>query len=263
VSPGDNLLGEDAPSTIDVQIQRLRGARRRVLLLDYDGTLVPIAPVPDLATPHGELLELLRALATLEQTQIHIVSGRARDWMERWLSAVPARLHAEHGFWSRQQDGWAANAPLETAWKPAVVDIAHAWARRAEGALVEEKQTGVAFHYRCVAPAQADALVPGLRAALAPLVASLPIELLDGRCVLEVRPRGVNKGQVVDRLLGEGVLLPGTVLLAAGDDVTDEEMFRRLPGEAITIRVGHGPSEARCRVAGPQALFDHLRRLLA
>jgi trehalose 6-phosphate synthase/phosphatase len=260
---GWNAKDDRWPDRMAVEMLRVRGARKRVLILDYDGTLVPIAPVPDLATPDPDLLMLLRNLSSRPHTEVHIVSGRGRDWMEHWLAGWPMRLHAEHGFWSRMRGGsWVANAPVEPSWKATVLAIARAHARAAAGALIEEKHTGVAFHYRCVDPSLAHATISALRAALLPLLAIHPIELLDGRRVLEVRPRGVNKGRVIEKMIRGGDLSAGTVLLAAGDDATDEDMFAALPADAVTIHVGRRDSTAACRVAQPAELRAHLRSLL-
>lgn len=248
---------------LGIELQRLRAAARRLLLLDYDGTLVPIAPVPELATPDPGLLALLKQLGAMPGTEIHVVSGRGRDWLGRHLQGLPIRMHAEHGFWSQIRAGlWVANGGLDPQWRGPVRSVLAGYARVTPGSLIEEKQTALAFHYRCVAQPIVDQLVSALREELRPLVEMNPIELLEGRCVLEIRPRGINKGRVVEHLLRNRVATEETVILAAGDDVTDEEMFRALPDEALTIQVGDLRSCARHRVAEPGDLRRRLAALL-
>jgi trehalose 6-phosphate synthase/phosphatase len=84
---------------------RMRSADHLLLLLDYDGTLVPFARSPELAAPDGELRDLLAALAAKPGARVHVVSGRRRDTLERWLGDLPLGLHAEHGYWSRAARG--------------------------------------------------------------------------------------------------------------------------------------------------------------
>ncbi len=80
---------------------RMRQAESLALLLDYDGSLVRFASIPELAVPDPDLLALLRALSARPATEVHIVSGRKRDDLERWLRDLPVFLHAEHGLWTR------------------------------------------------------------------------------------------------------------------------------------------------------------------
>ena len=88
----------------------MRTAGHRTLLFDYDGTLVPIAALPELATPDEALLRLIGELAELPNTEVHIVSGRSRASLEEWLGKLPVWLHVEHGFWlarpARQLARW-------------------------------------------------------------------------------------------------------------------------------------------------------------
>ncbi|HSE97348.1 MAG TPA: bifunctional alpha,alpha-trehalose-phosphate synthase (UDP-forming)/trehalose-phosphatase, partial [Blastocatellia bacterium] len=82
---------------INVLSYSLRDAERLLLLLDYDGTLVPFAVTPELAPPDDELKELLRKLAERPSTSLHILSGRTRSTLEKWFGDLPVALYAEHG----------------------------------------------------------------------------------------------------------------------------------------------------------------------
>ncbi|HEY0709296.1 MAG TPA: bifunctional alpha,alpha-trehalose-phosphate synthase (UDP-forming)/trehalose-phosphatase [Polyangia bacterium] len=248
-------------TTLPQALSLVRVAERRTLVLDYDGTLVGFAPTPDQAVPDDELRWLLAALASLPGTDVHIVSGRDRDSLERWLGDLRIGLHAEHGFWSRTNGEWLANEPITGGWQGPVQTILEAVAANTPGALVERKTTSVAFHYRRADPALASQRVREIRRMLGPFVASDPIELLSGSCVLEVRPRGVHKGLVVGRI-AKLATAQNAVVLAAGDDLTDEDGFRALPPGSISIKVGVGPSLADCQVGSPHELRRHLWTLI-
>jgi trehalose 6-phosphate synthase/phosphatase len=238
---------------------RLRAAADLVLLLDYDGTLVPFASVPDLAAPDQALLELLGALAQRPRTWVHLISGRSRETLERWLGSLPIGLHAEHGFWSRSQDSreWVALSTPLLDWRERVLPMLEQAAARTPGSLVEEKTAGLAWHYRMADPEFGSVQANELRLHLAEMLSNLPVEILPGDKVIEVRLHGVNKGTVVQRVLEDAP--HGATVFAMGDDRTDEDLFAALPEGAIAVWVGAAPSRAPLRVASVAAA----RHLLA
>ncbi|MFI5301503.1 MAG: bifunctional alpha,alpha-trehalose-phosphate synthase (UDP-forming)/trehalose-phosphatase [Polyangiales bacterium] len=208
------------------------------LVLDYDGTLVPLLRVPALAIPDDRLLTLLQKLVARPRTDVHLVSGRRREDLERWFGATSMHLHAEHGFWSRSGPSaeWEPAKVISADWKAIVNALFDRATRRTIGSFVEEKTSCVAWHYRNADPELAAARVRELRAKLSELARNGTIDLLDGSKVLEVRAPGIDKGLAAARIARE--VATETAIVAIGDDHTDEEMFRALPDSAITIHVG-------------------------
>jgi trehalose 6-phosphate synthase/phosphatase len=249
-------------AALDAAVQRALGAERLALLLDYDGTLVPFAPTPDLAAPDEELLGLLAGLAARRDTEVHVVSGRKRETLERWLDGLPVGLHAEHGFWSRPPGGgWTAAEVPDVRWREPVLAILRDFAERTPGSLVEAKTVGYAWHYRMAEPEFGAAQAKELSLHLSTLLSNVPVEILPGDMVLEVRPHGVHKGRAVADVLGRAA--PGTLLLAMGDDRTDEDMFAALPDGHLAIHVGPAPSRAPLRIRDVRAARALLGRLRA
>lgn len=247
------------PTRLDLAVATVRAAPRRLLLLDYDGTLVPFAPTPPQAAPDAELLELLRALARVPGTDLHIVSGRRRTDLQRWFGELPIGLHAEHGLWSRwpHRSRWEMR-PLPLAdWKAAVRPGLESWCARIPGALLEEKTASLAFHYR---ESGLLALPEALRAELEEHTRWLPVDLIAGSRVLELRARGTDKGVIVQALRARGAL--GEAILAMGDDRTDADLLGALPPEAVTVQVGDVPLPARWRVSDPKEARALLGTLL-
>jgi trehalose 6-phosphate synthase/phosphatase len=241
-------------------VEQLRGASHRTFLFDYDGTLVPIAAFPELATPDEALLKLIGQLASLPNTEVHIVSGRSRESLEEWLGNLPLTLHTEHGFWSRDKQGhWRQATEIPEEILTRALDIMRAHARRTPGTRVEPKSASVAFHYRGADPHLAEARLRALRGELSSTLGPRA-ELLDGRKVLEVRLQGVHKGTIIGQVLAS--VPHGSLLFAAGDDRTDEELFAALPEDAISVRVGPGSTRAKLRLADPFDLRRMLRTLL-
>jgi trehalose 6-phosphate synthase/phosphatase len=261
---GSNLeaphaLRPSTPSALAAVQARIRGASSATLLLDYDGTLVEFARTPDLAVPDAGLLTLLDALA--RRYVVHVVSGRRRDTLERWLGELPVGLHAEHGYWSRMPGGrWHGAVIDPSSWLPQVRTILEEYAARTPGALVEEKSAGLAWHYRAADPEFGAAQAGDLLLHLATLLSNAPAEVLTGDHVVEIRPQGVNKGQVVAAVVANAP--PGTLVTALGDDRTDEDLFAALPHGSISVHVGPAASRAEFRVRNVTEARAFLRGLL-
>jgi trehalose 6-phosphate synthase/phosphatase len=252
-----------APEDLDALAIRLRRAEQLLLLLDYDGTLVPFARSPDLAAPDRALRDLLSELAARPGVAVHVVSGRRREPLERWLGELPIGLHAEHGYWSRMKLGepWTAMPGVAVEWKPGVRRILEEEATRTPGALVEEKAVTLAWHWRMAEPELGAARADELWRRLGRTLDGGPIDLLRGEKVIEIRPRGVTKGRVVERVLSS-FRPPAPTITAMGDDRTDEDTFAALPPEAVTVAVGFRPRVARYRVASPLAARALLARIV-
>ena len=242
--------------------QRLEQTDSLLLLLDYDGTLVPFTPTPELARPDGALLALLRALAGRPDTEVHVVSGRAREALDQWLGALPVWLHAEHGFWSREpsERRWVPAADVGGSWREPVLAILRDTTARTPGSLIEVKAVALAWHYRLADLETGARRANELRLHLSQLLSNQPVEILAGNRVLEIRPHGIHKGRIVPPLPPER--LARTTVLAIGDDRTDEDLFGALPPEAISIRVGPGTTGARFRLENVQAVRGLLQSLV-
>jgi trehalose 6-phosphate synthase/phosphatase len=243
-------------------VARLKKPGSRVLLLDYDGTLVGFAPRPELARPDPELKSLLRRLAALPGTSVHIVSGRLKATLEEWLGDLPVGLHAEHGLWSRLGPGesWRMLDGVSSEWKAQVRPLLDAFTARVPGSFVEEKTASLAWHYRQVDAGFGAWQARELRLKLAESMGELPMEVLPGDKVVEVRPRGVHKGRIVaSALKGAG---SGALVAAFGDDRTDEDLFAALPEGSLAIHAGNKPTRAAYRVSGPSEVREVLSALL-
>jgi trehalose 6-phosphate synthase/phosphatase len=241
---------------------RLAETEELLLLLDYDGTLVPFTPTPELARPDRELLSLLRALGGRPETQVHVVSGRPQQTLEDWLGDLPIWLHAEHGFVSRDRatGQWVPAAELGAPWREPVLAMLREITQRTPGSLVEIKAAALAWHYRMADPETGARRSNELRLHLNQLLSNQPVEILAGNRVIEIRPYGVHKGRIVPPR--SPVRQAATTILAVGDDRTDEDLFGALPPEAITVKVGPGTTKARFRVDGVGAVRRLLHSLL-
>jgi trehalose 6-phosphate synthase/phosphatase len=249
------------PSQTENIVERALARERLVLLLDYDGTLVPLASMPDQAAPDRPLLELLAGLSSCPRTQVHIVSGRDEHTLARWFSELPLGLHAEHGLASRLEPRgpWQMIQEVSTEWREFASPILEDFAKRTPGALIEYKSSSMAWHFRAVEHELGISQSTALRVALTHALINSPMDVALGDKVVEIRPRGVHKGLVIEKFFSD---MSHTVLLAFGDDRTDEDLFAALPNDGIAVHVGPNPSAAPFRLHDFRDVRDLLTQLV-
>jgi trehalose 6-phosphate synthase/phosphatase len=223
-------------ATFAAVAQRADGAVRRVLLLDYDGTLREISRRPTLATPTDELLQLLAALAAAPRVQVHVVSGRDRETMGDWLGSLPIWLCAEHGYAARAPGGDWTVREVDLSWMPRVRKVLEQVADDVPHSFVEAKAASLAWHYRLADLDYGTWRARELQNALEQVLANEPAEVLHGNAVIEVRSAAVHKGVYARSVLDSAPV--GTFVLAMGDDRTDDDLFKVLPADAVSVRVG-------------------------
>ncbi|KAJ7064761.1 trehalose 6-phosphate phosphatase [Mycena amicta] len=216
----------------DVLESKYHAAKKRLFFFDYDGTLAPIVKQPSMATPTAATLEALEKLSADPRNVVYIISGRDGGFLEQHLGHLPlVGFSAEHGGFIRKP---GKNQPwvnftenLDMSWMSEVEEIFRYYTERTTGSLTEIKKTAITWHYRGSDPEwglfqcrQCQDLLENN------LAHKRPIEVLVGKKNLEVRPVAINKGEIVKRLL---YLNPDAeFIFCAGDDKTDEDMFRAL-----------------------------------
>jgi trehalose 6-phosphate synthase/phosphatase len=237
---------------ITATIARLRSAPSLGLLLDYDGTLVPLNDTPELAKPDPALIDLLRALASRQGTVVHIIAGRGRETLESWLGDLPVTLWAEHGLWRREVGTreWRRTMTPSREWMDRVRPVLEAAMENTPGSLIENKSDSLAWHYRMSDAVQGVEAAHALRARLEQMFPSHEVETIAASKVVEVRPHGLHKGLAMEALVAEQPA--STLLVAMGDDRTDEDMFQYVPPTGIAIHVGTEPTRAAIRLGDVQ-----------
>lgn len=245
--------------TRDELVGSYASARRRLLLLDYDGTLVSYAAEPQMAGPTDLVLSLLGELASNAANQVVLISGRDRNTLETWFGGLPVSLVAEHGVWIREQnEDWRMTKPLSNDWKPQILPLLEMYADRLPGSFIEEKEFSYVWHYRKADPELASLRAKELVDDLVHFTANIDIQVVPGNKIVEVENAGVNKGPAALYFLSRSDC---QFVLAVGDDSTDEELFKAVPETAYSIRVGITPSYARFNLAGPREVLALLSDL--
>jgi len=222
--------------------ERYKKGRKRLLILDYDGTLVPIAKLPELAIPEDQVIQTLKALAADKRNTVVISSGRDADFLDKWFGDLGLNLVAEHGAFYKARGKWQEN--LATAF-PADDELQNMMQQIVDntpGSKLEVKKTAIVWHYRNCDKWLADLREKQLINALMMPCARLNLQIMRGTKVVEVKTVGFNKGTEAIRLMEKDDY---DFVMAMGDDVTDEDMFHALPAEAVTIKVGSISNYAR------------------
>lgn len=245
-------------SLVDSVKSEFDAASRRLIILDYDGTLVPIRKRPEQASPTVELIEVLKRLTADSDNHVVINSGRDYTTLENWLGMLPLAMAAEHGAYYKEGDVWHKRIqPSE--WDDELLSILRLFVAKTPRSHLEIKETALAWHYR-----ECDAWLGTLRsqqlvAELVSICLKRKLQILQGNKVVEIKPLAYNKGSDVERLLSHTKY---DFMLAMGDDTTDEDIFRVLPENATTIKVGNASTTARYNLPLQSEVLSFLETLI-
>jgi len=220
--------------------------RTNALFLDLDGTLLEIAPTPELVRVPPGLPALLANLHALLGGAVAIVTGRSIGVVDSLLAPFSAAAAGEHGVALRYEDGEVEEMPRRVAvpdsWREALQAAAERW----PGVLVEPKPHGVAVHYR-LAPERGNEVWRLVRA-LVPQDHPW-FRLIPAREAVEIGPRAASKGHAVERLMVRAPF-QGRRPIFIGDDFTDEagmEVARKFGGEGLRVAEVFGGDPAAVR----------------
>jgi trehalose 6-phosphate synthase/phosphatase len=245
-------------------LSAFHAASSRLVLLDYDGTLVPFAGTPAEAEPTAEVISLLHRLVELAGVTCVVVSGRSRADLERWVGSVPDLwLVAEHGAVVRSPLTrlWDPVRPLPLPdWKSTVMPVLLRYLDRTPGSLIEEKELALVWHHRLAEPEFGEWVANELLVNLETMLADTELRAVRGHKTVEVRFAWASKGAVLPRL--QALRPDADFRLAIGDDRTDEDLFERMASSDWTVRVGDGASSARFSMDDPSEVVQLLSLLL-
>lgn len=227
------------------------------LLLDVDGTVLKIARTPDAVEVSDSLRIVLEKLRPLLGGALALVSGRTIADLDYLFGPLHLPAAGLHGIERRD-----ARGSLHSESKPVDLDeireALEALSTTQAGVVVEDKTHAIAVHYR-----QAPTVKAKVRAEVRRLVAARPdLQVLDGKMVFEIRPRGIDKGTAIKAFMAEPPFV-GRMPIFLGDDITDEDGYKivnDLGGHSI--RVGGGAkSVARFRLPNVTAVIEWLNWL--
>lgn len=236
-------------------VNAYKKAKKRLILLDYDGTLMGFQNDPKKVVPDQSLLDTLQKLKDTEGNKVVIISGRDRNTLDTWLGHLNLDMAAEHGVWIKRRNEWKT-PDVSNTWKKDVRHVLESLVERTPGSFIEEKDYSIAWHYRMIDKGLGEKRVREFRDVLLYLTANLDLQVLEGNKVVEIKNAGINKGKATSYWLMKDDY---DFWMAIGDDSTDEDTFKALPEDAYTIKVGLDKTAARFNLLG----VENVRELLS
>jgi trehalose 6-phosphate synthase/phosphatase len=245
------FLGRDEKMQL---VEKYRKSSHRLLLLDYDGTLVSFSSNPAMARPDQKVLDVLNSLAADKRNEIFVISGRDSSTLENWLGKLDINLIAEHGAKQRLAGkDWTIEAAVsrQDNWKETIDSIMQKYVKRCANTFVEDKEFSIVWHYRNADPQQARIRATELFSELSGIASQMNVQVMPGNKIIEVRISGMDKGYIARNILSKKDY---DFILACGDDNTDEDMFKVLSSydNAYTLKIGDTASFANYNLYTPQ-----------
>jgi len=219
------------------------------LFLDFDGTLVDLAPQPDGVVLPAGLIALLRQLQQASGGALAIISGRPISQLDHYLAPLRLAVAGVHGLERRGMDGIVTALPAPDA--AHLMERLAPFAARHPGLLLEPKRGALALHYR-----QAPHLENTCIKAMYHAISRVPgFTLLRGKMVVEAKSIIADKGTAITAFMAEAPFM-GRRPWFIGDDITDEAGFSWVQAAGgVGVKIGAGISQAQWRQESPAALL--------
>ncbi|HZZ82120.1 MAG TPA: trehalose-phosphatase [Gemmataceae bacterium] len=239
---------------LEDQVQR---AGHVLFALDYDGTLTPIVEDPMHAVLPPPTRELLGSLARFKDVSVAIMSGRIIKDLRELVALNELIYVGNHGV-EIEGPRFRFTEPAASVAAPELhqlgIDLAEILSH-IPGAVVEDKGLSIGIHHRQVAPVDAEEVWQRVLRAIDPIKDRL--QLTAGAKIYEIRPRvSWNKGDTVNWIRNR-LELPNTLVIYAGDDITDEDAFAVLGNDAVTIKVGDSAATTTAQYLLPSPAEVH------
>ncbi|KAI3453383.1 hypothetical protein Pfo_010046 [Paulownia fortunei] len=234
--------------------------KNRAILLDYDGTMTSQSAAD--MSPNAEAIEILNKLCRDPKNVVFVVSGKNKEILTRWFTSCEnLAIGAEHGYFVRPQNSadWETCVAVQDFyWKQIAEPVMQLYTETTDGSFIETKESALVWNYQLADPDFGSCQAKELLDHLESVLANEPVSVKSGQHIVEVKPQGVNKGLVAERLLAmmrRKEVRPDFVL-CIGDDRSDEDMFEVIMSakddgslspvaEVFACTVGQKPSKAK------------------
>ena len=234
-------------------------AEKRLIVLDYDGTLSAFVKNPEDAKPTERTLDLIRDMVSDPKNKVVINSGRNHDILDKWFEGIDLDLAAEHGAFYKSDGRWHQNMKEKPVWDEEILDIIHRTIDKTPRSELEVKETALVWHYRNSDIWLAEMREKQLVNELMGPVSRHDFQIMRGNKIVEIKSPDHHKGSEVERLLKNNNY---DFVMAIGDDTTDDDMFRALPEGGISIKVGDYSEAAQYRLPWQDEVVPFLEGLI-
>ncbi|KAE8674242.1 Alpha,alpha-trehalose-phosphate synthase 6 [Hibiscus syriacus] len=251
-------------------------SKNRAILLDYDGTVMP--QTSHNKTPSAEVISIVSVLSNDTKNTVFVVSGRGRESLSKWFSpCTKLGIAAEHGYfmrWSTNDEWEVCGQNSEFRWKQIAEPVMKLYTESTDGSNIETKESALVWHHRDADPGFGSSQAKEMLDHLESVLANEPVAVKRGQYIVEVKPQGVSKGLVSEKIfttMAESGK-PADFVLCIGDDRSDEEMFEMIssavssgvlsPNTSVfACTVGQKPSKAKYYLDDPAEVVNMLEAL--
>jgi len=232
-------------------------SRKRLFLIDYDGTLTPIVKLPEMALLGPETEKILKTIIADPRNIIVIISGRTKEFLDEQFKNLDVTLIAEHGFLIKYPgSNWEQNEEIDLSWKEKFLPLLNDYVDRCTGSMIEDKNASLVWHYRNADEETASLRINELRDDLSEILKNeLKLQVLEGDKVLEIKSILYDKGTIATRIINSSDF---NFILALGDDSTDEDLFKAIPESGFSIKIGCKPTNARFNLRDQSQIVEIL-----
>lgn len=260
---GASTKGAEA-SLIDVSVDRrvvrekYNAAERRLIIVDYDGVLVPEQRRPGFVIPSKDTKATIKLLGSDPQNTVMLMSGRDRHHMELHWSPLDIVLVAEHGAQFRDRSmAWHSLFDIDDEWMDSVDAAMQTLPFEYDGSFLERRTHSIAWHFMPSTPTIQD--IPQIIDAIRALPQHNSFEVYQLSDRVELAPRGVDPGSFMARWIGGRRF---DLVIAVGAGRMEESLFRILTRDAVTVSVSPAmTSTARYSLKGQTDVVPFLRSL--
>lgn len=242
-------------------LSRFRRADKRLILLDYDGTLIPFIEDFKASKPSKKIIRLMQQLISNSSNEVVLVSGRQAKDLDAWFGELHMNLVAEHGAVVKKAGSkqWKTQEYVDTHWKTIILPVLEKYTAVTPHAMIEIKPHSLVWHYRASPSyaSQKNAVI--IKRVLKPILKRYGIQIFQGNKILEIKDPKIHKGTAVNQWLAT----KHDIVVAIGDDYTDEDLFECLSEAAYTIKVGPGRTYANYRLKTVDEVTAFLKALSA
>tara|TARA_X000001036_G_scaffold439661_1_gene491627 strand:- start:58 stop:2262 length:2205 start_codon:yes stop_codon:yes gene_type:complete len=231
---------------------------KRLIIIDYDGTLVEFNENPELAIPDENLINLIKDLNKKTDTHVAIVSGRDKKFLNKWFGKIPITLIAEHGHYQKvNNEDWTKKLKVSNLWMEDLIPLFETFTDRTPGTFIEKKKNSLVWHYRKSDPELASDRVVEFKTVLTSLI-SEELQVLDLNKAIEIISVRINKGVAISELFKNNY----DFIICMGDDISDEYMFNTLPEDSFSIKVGNKNTNAKYYIQNPLEVRKLLKSII-
>ncbi|KAB5534171.1 hypothetical protein DKX38_017282 [Salix brachista] len=251
-------------------------SKNRAILLDYDGTVMPQTTINK--TPNQEVISIINTLCSDVKNTVFVVSGRGRDSLGTWFAPCQKLgIAAEHGYfmrWSVDEDWENCGQSNDFGWIQIAEPVMKLYTEATDGSSIEKKESGLVWHHRDADPGFGAAQAKELLDHLESVLANEPVAVKSGQCIVEVKPQGISKGSVAEKIFTSMAESgrQADFVLCIGDDRSDEDMFESIDNaiasdiltsskSVFACTVGQKPSKAKYYLDDTSDVINMLQAL--